>query len=98
MPVLTLRELCLNKLMLILEECEMHAHMVNDICKYLDGCPHLLEPILHFLLEKKAVTDVALLAFLVPDRLHLDITGVSSIRNSTLKMIGGNCPHLVSTC
>jgi hypothetical protein len=84
--------------MRILEEGEMYVQMINELCKYLQGCPHLLEPILQFLLSRKAVTDVALLAFLVPDRLHLSITGVSSIRNSTLKMIGGNCPNMVRKC
>ena len=96
MPVLSLRDISLHRLMDILEGGNMHPQMINDLCKYLAACPHLLEPIFEFILKKKAVTDVALLAFLVPDRLHLNIRGVSSIRNSTLKMIGGNCPNMVN--
>mmetsp|Transcript_8517 Transcript_8517/g.12715 ORF Transcript_8517/g.12715 Transcript_8517/m.12715 type:complete len:419 (-) Transcript_8517:187-1443(-) len=95
MSVPTLQELCIRRLMVTLEETNFHPQAINELCKLLSNCQHLLDPILEYLLSHRAVTDVALIAFLVPDRLVLDIAKVANVRNSTLKMIGFNCPNLV---
>jgi hypothetical protein len=55
----------------------------------------MLEPILERLLEKAAITDVALTMFLVPTRTRLAMAGFSQIKNSVFKQIGFNCPNLV---
>lgn len=75
-----------------LEEHSFHPRMINDLCKQIPD--FLLEPVLTTLLEKKVITDTALVAFLVPSRLKLSLSGAVQIRNSTLKQIGMNCPNL----
>ena len=47
------------------------------------------------MLEKGLITDVTLLAFLVPNRHFLKINQAKQIRNSIFKQIGLNCPNLV---
>ena len=78
----------------LLEKSEFHGRLVNDLCKYVPD--YLLEPMFRVLLEKGVVTDTALLAYLVPNRLSLKINQARSIRNATFRQIGLNCPNLVS--
>jgi hypothetical protein len=91
----SLINLCIDKLIQILESSNYHPQQINELCKILSPFQHLLDPILVQLLQKKAITDVALIAFLVPDRHQLVCPEVVHIKNSTLKMIGYNCPNLV---
>jgi hypothetical protein len=91
----SLVNICLEKLIDLLELTDFHPHQINELCKVLSDFQHLLDPILVQLLNRKAITDVALLAFLVPDRLQLVCPEVIKIKNSTFKMIGYNCPNLV---
>ncbi len=90
----SLTSICQSKIMELLEQSEFHGRLVNDLCRYVPDL--LLEPIFRVLLEKGVVTDTALLAYLVPNRLSLKINQARSIRNSTFRQIGLNCPHLVS--
>lgn len=92
----SLSSFCLDALLRIVEANHFHPQTINDICKYLQGAQHLLNPILEFLIERKAITDVALSVFLIPDRVHLNLTNCLHIKKSTLKQIGLNCPHLLS--
>lgn len=92
----TLLHLCINKIINILESTHFHPQQINELCKILSNCQHILDPILVQLLHKKVITDVALIAFLVPERHQLVCPEVNSIKNSTFKMIGYNCPNLVS--
>ena len=87
--------LCIDKLIDLLRASSYHPQQINELCKLLSPFQHLLDPILVQLLHKKAITDVALIAFLVPDRHQLVCPEVIHIKNSTLKMIGYNCPNLV---
>jgi bacterioferritin-associated ferredoxin len=88
----TLTSLCQQKLLDFLELKDFHPKLINDLCKKLPSS--LLEFILGTLLERQAITDVALNLFLVPDRTKLMMRGAVSIRNATLKQIGLNCPNL----
>lgn len=92
--VLTLVEICQQSILRTLEESNFHGKVIKDVCKYVPD--HLLEPIVEILLEKGAITDAALLAFLVPSRRKVCIRQALKIRNSVLKQIGMNCPNLVS--
>lgn len=92
--VQSLSTLCLGS---IISTIEHHHHFsvksINELCRI---CPtYLLDPLLTVLLEKGALTDVALLSFLVPGRIKIEIPGVSNIKNSTFKLIGLNCPSLM---
>lgn len=89
----SLTTICQGKIMELLEQSEFHGRLVNDLCRYVPD--YLLEPIFRVLLEKGVVTDTALLAYLVPNRLSLKINQARSIRNSTFRQIGMNCPNLV---
>lgn len=90
----SLEQICIKKLLVVLEETEFHPKLINDLCK---GLPeHILEQILQCLLRRKAITDITLLQFLVPSRSYLHMAGSHKIMNSTLKQIGINCPHLKS--
>ena len=89
----TLTTICQGKIMDLLEQSEFHGRLVNDLCRYVPD--YLLEPIFRVLLEKGVVTDTALLAYLDPSRLSLKINQARSIRNSTFRQIGMNCPNLV---
>jgi hypothetical protein len=91
----SLINLCIDKLIDLLQSSNYHPQQINELCKILSPFQHLLDPILVQLLQKKAITDVALIAFLVPDRHQLVCPEVVHIKNSTLKMIGYNCPNLV---
>jgi hypothetical protein len=91
----TLVETCIQNILLILEEMNHHPQAINDLCRSLSCCQHLLNPILQALIDKKVVTDVSLIAFLVPDRRCLDVAGVNHVKNSTLKLIGFHCPNMV---
>lgn len=95
MNPLSLSSICILKLITLLEDCQFHPQAINEICRALSHSQHLLNPLLENLLRKKVITDVALLAFLVPDRHELICPEVINIKNSTLKMIGYNCPNLV---
>lgn len=90
----SLTTICQGKIMELLEQERFHGRLVNDLCKYVPD--YLLEPIFRVLLERGVVTDTALLAYLVPSRLSLKINQARSIRNSTFRQIGLNCPDLVS--
>ena len=89
----SLQSICQNEIIKVLEQREFDGRLVNDLCKYVPDV--LLEPIFSVLSEKGVVTDTALLAFLVPSRLALRVHQARSIRNSTFKQIGLNCPNLV---
>jgi len=90
----SLTSICQGKIMELLEKSEFHGRLVNDLCKYVPD--YLLEPMFRVLLEKGVVTDTALLAYLVPNRLSLKINQARSIRNATFRQIGLNCPNLVT--
>jgi hypothetical protein len=92
--IASLESLCREVLVDTLEKNEYHHRMINYLCKQLPS--NLLEPLLERLLEKAAITDVALTMFLVPTRTRLVINGFSQIKNSVLKQIGYNCYNLVS--
>mmetsp|Transcript_22785 Transcript_22785/g.38022 ORF Transcript_22785/g.38022 Transcript_22785/m.38022 type:complete len:469 (-) Transcript_22785:381-1787(-) len=94
MAVPTLVTICQQKIIKILEDNEFHGRLVNDLCKHVPDA--LLEPIFNVLLERGAVTDVALLAFLVPGRMSLRVRQALKIRNSIFKQIGLNCPNLMT--
>lgn len=94
----SLLKICIEKVINILEYTNFHPQQINELCKILSNCQHILDPILELLLQKKVMTDVGLIAFLVPERLQLVCPELSCIKNSTFKMIGYNCPNLVSRC
>ena len=94
MSIKPLQSHCIDTLITVLESHHFHPKMINDICKWLPD--HFLEPIFYYLVEKKVITDVTLIQFLIPSRRELRLIGVNNILNSTLKQIGYNCPHLVS--
>jgi hypothetical protein len=89
----SLVRICQNQIIETLIENRFHGKLVNDLCKFVPDL--LLEPIFRVLLDKGAITDTALLAFLSPNRFHLKITQARNIRNSIFKLIGLNCPNLV---
>jgi hypothetical protein len=90
-----LKSLCQSKLLEILEKNNFHPRLINDLFKLVRD--HLLlEPVLERLLTKNVMTDVTLIAFLVPSRMQLHMLGCVQIKNSTLKQIGYNCPNLRS--
>jgi F-box/leucine-rich repeat protein 2/20 len=91
-----LSSLCLATILRIVQAHKYHPQLINDICRYLQGAQHLLNPILEHLIEKKVITDVALSAFLIPHRVHLNLTNCPHIKKSTLKQIGFNCPSLLA--
>ncbi len=72
-----------------------HPRLINEVAKSLSLFEHLLEPILRSLMTEGAMTDVALIAFLAPNRRTLEISGISGVRSSTLKLIGFYCTNLV---
>ncbi len=89
----SLRNLCEDVLIAFLERNHYHPKLINDLCKKV---PHpLLERIFETLLQRNAITDVALLAFLIPDRTQLNLKRSVQIRNATLRQISFNCPNLV---
>ena len=89
----TLKYLCEDMLLVILEKNNFHSRVINDLCKRV---PHpLLERVFSCLLERNVITDVALMAFLIPDRAELSMKKTVQIRNATLKQISFNCPKLV---
>jgi len=70
--------------------------LIHDLCRYLPE--HLLEPIVTVLLsmlERGLITDVILLAFLVPQRRFLKLNQAVKIRKSIFRQIGLNCPNLI---
>jgi hypothetical protein len=79
----------------MLESNHYHPQLINELCKKLKLHDHFLNPILEHLVSKNVITDVALRAFLVPDRQLLEMSSLSQIKSSTLKMIGYNCINLV---
>lgn len=90
----SLQYLCQDAILAIVEKNKYHPRLINDLCKRV---PHpLLDALFTSLLARNAITDVALLAFLVPDRTQLNMSKAVQIRNSTFKQISLNCPHLVS--
>jgi len=90
----TLVSLCQTMIIGFLEKSNFDGRLINDLCKFVPDS--LLEPIFKVLLERGAVTDVALMAFLVPNRLRLRVRQALKIRNSVFKQIGMNCPNLVT--
>lgn len=92
----SLKAICQKEVLHFVEESGYNARLINDIARRLTLLEHLLEPLLAALVRRNAVTDVALLAFLNPSRQALDISGLSGIRNSTLKLIGYNCSNLIT--
>lgn len=93
---LSLVELCQNVLLQCLEQSKFNGRMINDLCKSIPD-QFLLAPIFEKLLANHCITDQALVAYLVPSRVSLRINAAPHIRNSVFKLIGLNCPHLVST-
>jgi hypothetical protein len=91
--IASLQSICQAQIIKVLEQRQFDGRLVNDLCKFVPDI--LLEPIFSVVLEKGVITDTALLAFLVPSRLTLKIHSARSIRNSTFKQIGLNCPDLV---
>ena len=91
-----LTSMCQINILNILKEESYHPRIINHLCKYIPG--FVMEPILESIIECKAITDVALLAFLVPSRVKLNLLSISTLRNSTLKQIGLNCPNMVWIC
>lgn len=89
-----LKTLCQLKIIKIIEKNNFHPRLINDFLKAIPD-HSLVEPVLERLIEKKCVTDSALIAFLVPSRTQLIMTGVTGIRNSILRQIGYNCPNLI---
>lgn len=89
----SLTSICQAKVFQVLEETNFNTKLINEICKYVPN--DLLDPIFEMLLERRAVTDVALVAFLVPSRYSLKINQALNIRNSVFKQIGVNCPFLI---
>lgn len=93
MRVPTLKSLCQNVIIDVMEKHNYHPRLINDICKRV---PHtLLERVFQILLERNVITDVALLAFLIPDRTQLNMSKAVQIKKATFKQISYNCPHLV---
>lgn len=89
----SLKRLCQDQILLILEQNNYHGRLVKELCR---NCPdHLLEPVLERLLEERTITDVAFLAYLTPSRTRIKVQNVVHIRNSLFKLIGMNCPNLV---
>ena len=89
----SLKYLCQDVIINFIEKNNYHPRLINDVCKRV---PHLLlERIFKILLERNVMTDVALLAFLIPDRTVLRVNFAIHIRNSTFKQISYNCPCLV---
>lgn len=86
--------LCQSKILTILEVNQYSPKLINDLCRVIPM--HLLDPILSSLVNRnpKLITDSALLAFLVPNRISLDLRRSIHLRNSTLKQIGYNCREL----
>ena len=94
MKVEPLKNLCQDVIITFIEKNNYHPRLINDLCKRV---PHrLLERIFQILLERNVMTDVALLAFLIPDRTQLSMSKAVQIRNATFKQIYYNCPQLVS--
>ena len=91
----TLRGRCIDAILRHLKEGGFDPQDINDLCRNLSPFQHILNPILEALIVMKGVTDVALLAFLIPERLTLSLQDLSFLKNSTLKMIGYNCVELV---
>jgi len=90
----SLQHLCQDAILTFVEKNKYHPRLINDLCRRV---PHpLLERVFATLLARNAITDVALLAFLVPDRTQLNMSKAIQIRNCTFKQIPMNCPHLVS--
>lgn len=93
MSIAPLSILCQNVILETLERNNFHPKLINDLCRRI---PHyLLEGVFNELLERRALTDVALVAFLVPGRTDLKMKGSVQIRNATFKQISYNCPNLV---
>jgi hypothetical protein len=89
-----LKTLCQLKIIKIIERNDFHPRLINDLLKAIPD-HSLVEPVLERLIEKKCVTDSALIAFLVPSRTQLTMTGVTGVRNSIFRQIGYNCPNLI---
>ena len=95
MVVQSLIVVCQDVILKTLEKHNYHSRLINDLCRRI---PHpLLERILEALLERNVITDVALSAFLVPERTSLNMRKATFIRNATFKQISFHCPHLVLT-
>ncbi len=92
--VKTLTSVCQEVIVKILENNLNCGRTISDLCKYVPD--YLLQPIFESLLNSGSVSETALLAYLVPDRLQLEMHGAVKIRNSVFKQIGYNCPNMVS--
>lgn len=90
----TLVGLCQLRVLELLAESNYSSRLINDLCRALPM--HLLDPVLAALVDDNpaALTDSALLAFLVPHRVTLNLHKCNAIRNSTLKQIAYNCKDL----
>jgi hypothetical protein len=80
----------------MIEISNYSSRLINDLCKHTPM--HLLDPLLAVIVSRypQALTDSALLAFLVPSRTRLALPNAVHLRNSTLKQIAYNCRDLVS--
>lgn len=90
--VKSLTDICLRSIIHIIEESRFNHKVINDFCKVIPS--HLLDSVFDILQEKRIVTDVTLMLFLIPSRRKLSLTSSNHLRNSTLKQIGINCPFL----
>ena len=91
----SLVSLCQLRLLEIIEQSGHSSRLINDLCRHTP--PHLLDAVLGELVARspQALTDSALLAFLVPSRTRLMLHSCSHLRNSTLKQIGYNCSSML---
>ena len=86
--------ICQDRLVSNLKESKFNGVVLKELFNYVPD--YLLEPIFEKLLETGTITESALLAFLTPSRFKLKINQASGIRKSIFKIIGLNCPNLVS--
>ena len=90
----TLSSICQDMIVSVLEESSCCGRTIHDLCRFVPD--NLLETIFERLLARGTISETALVAFLVPNRLQLRIISATQIRKSIFKQIGYNCPHLVS--
>lgn len=90
----SLVEYCQRAILALLQEHKFSGKIVKDLCKYAPD--HLLGPIFEKLIEMRSITDMALITYMVPSRLSMRVNHAINIRNSVFKLIGMNCPNLVS--
>mmetsp|Transcript_5899 Transcript_5899/g.6496 ORF Transcript_5899/g.6496 Transcript_5899/m.6496 type:complete len:517 (+) Transcript_5899:209-1759(+) len=86
--------LCQQEILNLLDRNAYNSRLVKDLCKYIPE--ELLEPIFEKLIDNKKINDIVLMIYLSPARSKLIINNIYNIRNSIFKLIGYNCPNLIS--